>query len=435
VRSIFGRILLWFGGILLFSIAAFWASQVWLNPRNPAREGVFRRMMDYHLEEVVESYQSGGAVGLKAILGKLDEKFPGHHYLVDQTGKDLVTGEDRSAILRAPESWRRPPLPPPSTILIKRASPDGRYHLLVENHIQTDYTADLLTFGWIVVVIVLLCYVLAVRFARPVRTLREAVVRFGDGDLSTRTRFTRKDEIGDLSRSFDQMADRIQTLLTAERRLLQDVSHELRSPLARLGFAIELARTSPDRETALGRIKKEVDRMSTLVSELLQVTRAEGDPQSQNLTAIDLRAFLQSLINDCAVEAQNAGCHVELLVKDKATWNGDRELLHRAVENVLRNALRFAPPGSTVDVALHGEAGQIVVSVRDYGPGVPDEMLPQIFRPFVRVEADRSRNGGGGVGLGLAIAERAIRVHHGEIVASNMNPGLLVQMKLPRQDS
>jgi len=179
-------------------------------------------------------------------------------------------------------------------------------------------------YGWIVVVIVLLTYVLALTLVRPVRQLHDVVVRFGQGDLSSRVRSRRKDELGELAHAFDRMADRIETLLTAERRLLQDVSHELRSPLARLRFALELSRSNPDSEAALARVDKEVDRLSTLVGELLDVTRAEGDPTARNLSAVDLAGLPQSVVDDCRIEAHAHDCEIQLNAPESLPWTGDR---------------------------------------------------------------------------------------------------------------
>lgn len=264
----------------------------------------------------------------------------------------------------------------------------------------------------------------------PLRSLEHAVERFGQGDLSARAEARRQDEFGKLARSFNLMAERIETLLTAERRLLQDVSHELRSPLARLEFAVELARTSPDRNKALDRIKKETERLSTLVSELLQVTRAENDPQSRNICAIALRDLIEDVIGDTTVESEARGVSLHLDATASLELRGDRELLRRAVENVLRNAIRFAPEKSTVDVTLRSQADNAVIAVRDYGPGVPEDSLANLFKPFFRVEADRNRDSGG-VGLGLSIAQRAVAIHQGQIHARNAHPGLLVEIELP----
>jgi two-component system sensor histidine kinase CpxA len=430
----FRRILLWFGGMLIFSLVAFVLTSYVMSSRSPGREPFMRRISMFQLRESIDAWENGGAPELKEYLAKLDAAFGATHRLTDANGRDLVTGDDLSESLRrAAEprpSWRRGR---PKHLLIKRASTDGKYNFLIENEFPApDPWANIAVYGWIVLTIVLLCYGLAWTLANPIRRLRETVVRFGAGDLHSRTGSKRRDELGDLERSFDQMADRIETLLTAERRLLQDISHELRSPLARLRFALELARSSSEPRPSLNRVEKEVERLSVLVNELLQVTRAEGDPHSRNVSPIDLQEFLSALVEDCRIEAAARDCTIDLAIRDSIIWQGDPELLHRAVENVLRNAIHHAPEGSEIEVDLLANGQNVTIRVRDRGPGVPDGQLTEIFRPFYRVEEDRSRQNGGGVGLGLSIAERAVRVHHGEIRATNAQPGLLVELKLPR---
>jgi two-component system sensor histidine kinase CpxA len=395
---------------------------------------MLRRVVNYQFAEVVAAYESGGPTAAAEILARLDREFPMRHYLLDKQGRDLVTGEDRSAMVAQAHQQPRFRFPPPRHFLIRRVAEGGKYTFLIQSemHAQADPLSDVIVYGWIVLVIVLLCYALAWTLARPIHNLRQVVVRFGQGDLASRARLKRKDELGDLARAFDRMADRMETLLTAERRLLQDVSHELRSPLARLRFALELARASPEPQAAFERVYKEVDRLSTLVGELLQMTRAEGDPGARNTATINLQPFVESLAEDCGIEAEARGCTIRVFAGEDIVWSGDRELLHRAVENVLRNAVRHAPPGTNIDVELANERDHVALRIRDYGSGVPEEYLSQIFRPFFRVEEDRNRNGAGGVGLGLAIAERAVRIHHGEIRAENMNPGLMVELRLPR---
>jgi two-component system sensor histidine kinase CpxA len=226
------------------------------------------------------------------------------------------------------------------------------------------------------------------------------------------------------------MADRTQTLLTAERRLLLDISHELRSPLARLSVAVELARSGDDAETYLNRIQKEADRLNSLVGELLQVTRAEGDPSQRRLEPVRLDTLVAEVVDDSMIEAEARGCHVRLTEKSAAALAGDAELLRRAVENIIRNAIRYSPAGKTVEVSVSSASGQVAVTVRDYGPGVPEDALPRIFDPFYRVDTDRNRNSGG-VGLGLAIAKRAVELHKGRLRAVNAWPGLIVEMEMP----
>jgi len=212
--------------------------------------------------------------------------------------------------------------------------------------------------------------------------------------------------------------------------LLQDVSHELRSPLARLSFAAELTRTAPDRGAAVERLKKEIDRLTDLVGTLVEVTRAEGDPSATRLEPLQLGELLRSVVDDCRVDADARGCSIGVNGEVDLTLRGDRELLRRAVENVVRNAIRYTPRGSTVDVKMESAGHNARISVRDCGPGVPEELLPKIFQPFFRVDDSRDSSTGG-VGLGLAIAYRAISVHHGRLWAQNVHPGLNVCIELP----
>jgi two-component system sensor histidine kinase CpxA len=264
----------------------------------------------------------------------------------------------------------------------------------------------------------------------PVRILQKTVERFGRGDLSARAESVRRDELGQLARTFDRMADRIETLLAAERRLLLDISHELRSPLARLGVAIELARSGDDTDAALNRIQKESDRLNSLVGQLLQVTRAEGDPASRRRNPVRLDQLVQLLVGDSEIEAAAHGCGLQYHTGDAVTIAGDPELLRRAVENVLRNAIRYEPRDSSVEVRLWHGGSRAVVEIRDHGPGVPEDALPRIFDPFYRVESDRNRLSGG-IGLGLSIARRAVELHQGAIRASNANPGLKIELEFP----
>ncbi len=167
-----------------------------------------------------------------------------------------------------------------------------------------------------------------------------------------------------------------------------------------------------------------------LVNELLQLTRAEGDPSADNREALPLDELLDGLVDDCEVEAEAKGCLLTQTKTDPCLVSGQPELLRRAVENVVRNAIRHAPAETAVEIGLERLGDVAAITVRDYGPGVPDHLLGAIFEPFVRVENDRSRTSGG-VGLGLAIARRAVDLHRGKIRAQNAHPGLLVRIELP----
>ncbi len=370
------------------------------------------------------------------------------YFLTDVQGIDLVSGEDRSALLAMRPSRPRARRPRFSLSSILPFATREFPGVLVHGGGRQEYRliavltprprispADLLTyFLWLPVLIGVLCYILAVHLASPLRGLRRVLEKFGRGDLGVRYHLARRDEIGDLAQAFNRMADQTAMLLTAERRLLQDVSHELRSPLARLGFAVELARTSPDRDAALGRIRKEAERLNHLVNELLQLTRAEGDPGARNLEDVDLVKLFQELVADCSLEADAQSCRLALGGDRAVVVTGDRELLRRACENILRNAIRHSPAGTTIEIHLARHNGLAEVSVRDHGTGVPRESLGDIFEPFFRVEGDRDRSSGG-VGLGLAIARRAVELHQGSVTAFNANPGLVVALQIPCMDN
>jgi len=225
------------------------------------------------------------------------------------------------------------------------------------------------------------------------------------------------------------MADQIETLLIAERRLLRDISHELRSPLARLSFAAQLACTSRDGNAAK-RVTKEVARLSELVESLLHVARSENDLLTCTLENVAFDALVRELVADCEIEAAVRPCSVVLMSSGFLELPGNAELLRRAVENIFRNAIRYAPAGSSIEVRLDHSDTEAMLSVRDYGCGVPSDALATIFDPFYRVDSSRDA-ATGGVGLGLAIAKRAVQMHHGCIWAENADPGLRVVMELP----
>jgi two-component system sensor histidine kinase CpxA len=219
--------------------------------------------------------------------------------------------------------------------------------------------------------------------------------------------------------------------LTAERRLLQDISHELRSPLTRLSLAIELVPETDDRESAAARLRREADRLTSLVTSLVEVTRAEGDPDVRKFESIDVTAMLRDIVDSCGIESAARDVTIDTATMNQAIVHGDPELLHRAFENVLRNAIRYTATASAIDLTCQERAEAVVVSVRDRGPGVSDRDLSRLGEPFFRVDDSRDA-ASGGVGLGLSIARRAVHLHHGTLIAENAGPGLRITISLPR---
>jgi signal transduction histidine kinase len=437
IRSIFTKIVVWFVATVALSLVGLMGTSLIISARLTGRDTIAFRLTTLFLDDARRAYEEGGSAQLQSYLKRLDDYSESQYFLTNGRGIDLVTGEDRSDLRRARIPVVRRFLPawlrnPGNPIVRVRVSDDRRYRLinLLTPRPRLGPWDALRYFLWLPLLIGALCYLLAVHLASPLRNLRRVVERFGRGELGIRFHLARQDEIGELARAFNRMADQITTLLTAERRLLQDVSHELRSPLARLGFAIELAKTSNDREAALTRIRKEGDRLNQLVDELLQLTRAESDPAARDIEEIALADLLEDLVVDVHVEAEAQGCRLVSRIDQSVTLNGDRELLRRACENVLRNAIRHAPAASTVDVSLSVNDDLATITIRDEGPGVPPDALAEIFKPFYRVEKARDRTSGG-IGLGLAIASRAVELHRGRMTARNANPGLIVEIELP----
>ena len=272
---------------------------------------------------------------------------------------------------------------------------------------------------------------LAWYLARPIRNLRWAFRAAADGRLDTRVRPLmkgRRDEIADLGEDFDQMAQKLQNLVTAQRRLLHDVSHELRSPLARLHAAIGLARQDPRKlEPSLERIEREAARLGELVGEVLTLARLEGGTASGPEETVDFADLVADIAEDARFEAEAAGRKVALDSAEQVLVRGRAELLHRAVENVVRNAVKHTAPGTAVEIELSVAGERAILRVTDRGPGIAPGEAERIFEPFYRGSADPD-----GFGLGLAIAHGAVAAHTGAIRAANApGGGLRVEIDLP----
>jgi signal transduction histidine kinase len=278
----------------------------------------------------------------------------------------------------------------------------------------------------------ILCLILAWWLTRPIRHLTTVARRLGDGDLDARSGLAgRRDEIGRLARALDEAAGRIQQLLSSHRRLVSDVSHELRSPLARLKVAVELARSRGHDGTELVRIETEADRLEEMIAELLMLSRLEAGEVSGLDQRFDLAAMVRDVIRDAEFEFAGNGRRVSApSLPEACRLQGHEALLRSAFENVLRNALRYTSDAGA-EVALACEDDAIRLTVRDHGPGVPEGDLSRLFDPFYRVSEARERDSGG-FGLGLAIAARAVALHGGAIRAENApGGGLSVVITLP----
>jgi signal transduction histidine kinase len=398
---------------------------VFLRVTAPAVAQLLRGVQTFALEEAIHALHDGGPERVRAVFAARNELTRATNYLTDAAGRDVVTGEDRSALLRAAEGRPLPILVNGRDVIV-RASKDGRFRLITSATPPFGFLDVVPYYTLLLAAVGLMGWILAVHIVSPVRKMASVVEAFGRGQLSARTGIRRGDEIGDLARAVDGMAERLEVLVSAERRLLGDVSHELRSPLTRLNLSVELSRTMADRDAAAARLQRDVDRLSQLVGTLLEVTRLEGEGLCAVSEPVDIDGLVADVIQDAEIEADSRGVRVAAEIVP-APALGDSELLRRAVENVLRNAIRHAPAGSTVDVRVRSVADHVTITVRDYGAGVPDDVLAKLGTPFFRVESARDANSGG-VGLGLSIARRAIERHHGEWIVRNANPGLLITM-------
>ena len=282
----------------------------------------------------------------------------------------------------------------------------------------------------------MISFFLARSLSVPLEQLSAASRRIAAGDLNTRVGHSlpeRKDEIGRLATDFDAMASRLQAMQQANQRLLQDVSHELRSPLARLTVALEIARKkgAPNVESELDRIELESERLGALVDDVLGLLRESSETVPKVDEEFDLNVLLNDLVDVVNYEVPEGKPGITWKPVQPFPYRGDRELLWRAMENLLRNALRHTDPDNGVILNLERERKQVHLSVRDFGPGLPEGELEKIFEPFYRVQESRDR-GSGGHGLGLSIAANAVRRHGGRIAARNANDGgLIVQVSLP----
>jgi two-component system sensor histidine kinase CpxA len=289
-------------------------------------------------------------------------------------------------------------------------------------------------YGFLLLTAVLLCWALARYLSSPIGKLRKATQKLADGDLQTRVATgigRRRDELADLARDFDVMAERIESLITSQQRLSRDISHELRSPLARLNVALEIAKQKSNAETApmLDRMEIESTRLNDMISRLLTLAKLESGAEEVEPVRIDLAELVKDVAADADFEARAKGRSVEVSSADACNVPGSENLLRSAIENVLRNAVRYTAEGTQVDVSLAATNGVAIIRVSDQGGGVPDEELANLFRPFYRVGEDRTRKTGG-IGLGLAIAERAVKAHKGTISAKNAAGGLLIEITL-----
>lgn len=461
--SLFLKIFLWFWGamvIIILSLMAVQSNNQSKMGAAPSQDPMANTLLSYG-QGAVLTYATSGDAGLQKYFTRIDRQVQIKAFLFDPMGRELgQRPESRRAPVEVREIVQKAVMAQGvrvdfSESLLMAAQPVVTdrgvfvFAALRTSSIAASYgrKTKVLLVASVFFITGLLGYGVAIYLAAPVGKIRRAAQSIAGGDLSARVQpnhFPRgHDEIAGLAQDFDAMAERLESLVAAQNRLLGDVSHELRSPLTRLNLSLELARRGDEtkRLAAFDRIERESGRLEALIGELLTLSRLENGLRAENLSKIvDLLPLARDVASDADFEAQNAGrgVRVSFTAPDGTQENGvkmrgDYELLRRALENIARNAARHSAENTVVEISLRAEKDEWILAARDRGPGVPEAELEAIFRPFYRVEGARERaETDRGTGLGLAIAERAASAHGGKISARNAEDGgLIVEIRLP----
>jgi len=448
MKSLFLRIFLsfWIAQALIIVLAVL--ITLALRPRSSTWES----LRTTTLNDAVAAYEQGGNAQLRKYFDELDATQHVRAYLFNEEGTELSHRTPPDWAIRVAEGQPRSPrdgflIPAPPIQRDSRSSSDGlhRYTLVMglPPGPRVFFGPRGMPIRWLAIAVIcsgLVCYLLSWYMTKPIVRLRAVARQLAAGDLTVRTGAPAgggRDEVSGLMRDFDAMAERLETLMRAQSRLLNDISHELRSPLARLNVALGLAqRPGSDSADMLERIELEASRLNELIGRILTLARLEDGEQKVPQTPVPLDELIVNVADDAEFEAQARHCHVETLIPE-GDWGvrGNASLLHSAVENVVRNAIRYTQERTTVRIELSSAttaAGpEAVLNVSDSGPGVPPDSLGKLFEPFYRIDDARGRLTGG-VGLGLAITERAVRFHGGKVTAHNRpEGGLRIEIRLP----
>lgn len=448
-RSLYLKIFIWFWLAMIVINVAFFAAVALTRPTPTRRSWRDLAQVGPNAQKAAEVFEQSGSQALTAALQTTEKNSGVSSTFFDENGRELsgrtVPAGAPELIARAAESRDLEfNFAGPGTLVARPVvSAKGQRYIYVA-HIprppfQSLWQTQVIRLLIILVIGGIFCYWLARYLTTPIFKLRTTTNQLAEGDFGARVATNlakRRDEVGQLGRDFNTMAERLESMVRAQQRLLGDISHELRSPLARLGVALGLARQRSGAEASgsLDRIERESENLNEMISQLLTLTRLESGTDGRVRGEVDLAALVREVSDDADFEARSLNRSVQVVATDKCSINGIEDLLRSAVENVVRNAVRFTPEGTSVEVALRKQNGAgdnlAVISVRDRGRGVPAESLEKIFRPFYRTEDARDRQSGGGTGLGLAITERAVRMHGGSIEAQNApEGGLSIEMR------
>jgi two-component system sensor histidine kinase CpxA len=458
LNTLFFKIFAGFCVIVVIIGMSLETSSILANYYETRWQSVLHTIMPMEAEKCARMYEQSGKEAVQEYLDQLQAQKSVRFYFFDEDGNPLLDRGAPELILKLAknkEGLERTArenlsLVSPRQGLAMRlvSGPSGRKYTLafqqspnlimpVSEAVGTHPYLRLLAIGLFGAV---LCFLLTRHITKPMSRLSDAATSLASGRLETRVDRSvrnRYDEIGALGRNFDRMAEQIESLVNSQRDLLGDVSHELRSPLARLTVALGLLQHGSPEEMSeyAGRIGIEAERLDKMIGQLLTLTRIDSGAEFTRRETFDLTNLVQEVAADGDFEARARQREVKVVHADSCTMSGFPEMLRSAIENVVRNAIRFAPNGTTVEVSLHqvnaSSNESVVLKIRDHGPGVSPRLLTDIFKPFHRGFTDGDASGRG-AGLGLAIAERVVRRHDGTIRAYNASDGgLVVEIVLP----
>jgi two-component system sensor histidine kinase CpxA len=458
MRSLFLKIFLWFWlTVVLVGVSLVVTTLITRSHSQADAEG-WKASVSFAVSgeanRAVGIYENGGPAALRKHFTQMRQVRFIHFYLLDESGKEVLNQQPperavQLATIAGKDTAFLPSYPGSDRFAAQRVvGSSGReytFFLIAPGVPVRDLVTALgfeafLGLAGVLLVAGVFCFWLARHITDPVVQLRVAAGQIADGHLGTRVpqqMQKRRDEIGVLSRQFDRMAERIQSLLADHEWLLSTVSHELRSPLTRLSVAAGLLRQCPEEEKLeyVDRIELETEQLNKLIAQLLTLSRIEsGVDSASRKQTIDLTNLVQEVAADGNFEAQARSCSVSVGTLDPCVTTGIIDQIRTAIENVVRNAIRHTKVNSEVEITIRKQGdppnGAAVVGIRDHGPGVADSDLQMIFQPFYRAPSDDSNSARSG--LGLAITERIARKHGGTVRAFNApNGGLLVELELP----
>lgn len=455
MRSMFLRIfVLYFLAASLIQIAVVVALSRF-RPRGMPRpwQPPAGKLLDFYCQRTTDRFPHNGLTGVIEDLELMEQTFGIKTYLLDAQANE-VRGRNRPSnvaelALKALQSDKIQ-CEISSEYIARRLIGPKETYVIVSRMIMPRFALApriVIPIGMLVIAglfaTAVVCYWLARYLTKPLIKLRKATFALAVGDLDIhvdKTLTERRDEIGHLGREFNRMTERLRKLILAQRDLLRDVSHELRSPLARLNVALGLARkrSGADAQESLDRIEREAGSLNELIGHLLTITRLGNELDDGPKTDIQLDELVKDIVVDADFEARSRNRLVRETIRERLMICGLHRLLRSAIENVVRNAIMYTAEKTEVEVSLSrehdGDESYALIRVKDHGPGVPEEALGRLFEPFYRVSDARDRQSGG-TGLGLAITKRAVQLHGGTVTAQTASEGgLIVEMRLPIRD-